>query len=329
MVDINLISIIQMRKTFKILCCLGIVMTYSINCHAQKINFKFATQAEAQKLLTSEDSYTNGWSQIDIDMRMQKENSQKAALIRFAGEQALEWQENEKKRFLQFAKEIEDSIAALQLQIPIPDEIILLKTTMQEEGGAGGYTRKNWIALGKAPIESPADHLVRGLLVHELFHVITRANPDFKRKIYSTISFNVLENNIEYPKDFLERRVSNPDVTYDSYATFTVNGQKENCTMNIYTDKTFKGQKLFECIHNIGFIPLDKQFKPKTKDGKTIIYPMKDISDFYEKIGYNTRYVIHPEEILAENFVIAVLNRKGVKSPGLTLKIQEALKKNK
>jgi len=42
---------------------------------------------------------------------------------------------------------------------------------------------------------------------------------------------------------------------------------------------------------------------------------MKHISGFYEQVGRNTGYIIHPEEILADNFALPTLAQKNVRSP--------------
>ena len=78
----------------------------------------------------------------------------------------------------------------------------------------------------------------------------------------------------------------------------------------------------------VGFVPYDEQMKPKQENGTTIVYPMEKISDFKEKIGENTQYIIHPEEILAENFVIAFIDQQSVPTPELKEKIRKILKGN-
>ena len=52
----------------------------------------------------------------------------------------------------------------------------------------------------------------------------------------------------------------------------------------------------------IGLIPLNEQFIPIQENGETIIIPIEQAEDLYEKIGKNTDYVINPEEVLADNF---------------------------
>jgi hypothetical protein len=37
------------------------------------------------------------------------------------------------------------------------------------------------------------------------------------------------------------------------------------------------------------------------------LLPLQAVSNFFEQVGKNTEYVIHPEEILADNFALLVL----------------------
>ena len=60
-------------------------------------------------------------------------------------------------------------------------------------------------------------------------------------------------------------------------------------------------------------------------DGKLIVYGMEDIEDFAQRVGKNTNYIIHPEEILAENFVLAFLDTPGVPTPELKDRVRKVL----
>ncbi len=53
---------------------------------------------------------------------------------------------------------------------------------------------------------------------------------------------------------------------------------------------------------------------------------MRDISGFFEKIGKNTNYIIHPEEILADNFSFMVLQKRNLPSPVIVKKLKKILK---
>jgi hypothetical protein len=42
--------------------------------------------------------------------------------------------------------------------------------------------------------------------------------------------------------------------------------------------------------------------KASLANGEPRLYRVREVSGFFEQIGRNTRYIIHPEEIMADNF---------------------------
>ena len=52
---------------------------------------------------------------------------------------------------------------------------------------------------------------------------------------------------------------------------------------------------------------------------------VKQVTGFYEQVGRNTQYIIHPEEILADNFADLVLQDRPVPSPEILKKMQDVL----
>ena len=60
------------------------------------------------------------------------------------------------------------------------------------------------------------------------------------------------------------------------------------------------------------------------------MYDQKQLPDYIKKVGENTNYLIHPEEILADNFAIMVLDKKPVQSKWVIDKMKPLLEnKNK
>jgi hypothetical protein len=49
------------------------------------------------------------------------------------------------------------------------------------------------------------------------------------------------------------------------------------------------------------------------------------ISGFFEQVGRNTQYIIHPEEILADNFALLILGEQNVPSPEVLEKMRKVL----
>lgn len=67
---------------------------------------------------------------------------------------------------------------------------------MQEEGGADAYTRKNWIAINENVLNNAQETQLKSLVAHELFHILTRYDLNFKKAVYQTIGFTVLDREI-------------------------------------------------------------------------------------------------------------------------------------
>lgn len=302
----------------------AVLLLLSLNCVAQ-INLRFVDAAEAAKLLATEDATTSQWSKFDYEARLGRQGGTKQELIDFITKQALDWTPTDKQIMQSAADALNRTINELHLNLPLPEEIKILKTTMAEEGGAGGYTRKDYIVI-EQHIEKFSAASAQYLLTHELFHILTRNNPDFRRRMYALIGFSIARQEFERPADLRDVLITNPDVNrFDSYATFTINGEKKQCAMLIYSSRPYEGGSFFSYL-TIGLVPL-KNGKPEQKDGKTLVHPISHASDFYEQVGRNTSYIINPEEILAENFAAVMLNRQQAKTPELYEKIKTELKK--
>ena len=56
-----------------------------------------------------------------------------------------------------------------------------------------------------------------------------------------------------------------------------------------------------------------------------VIDPKKEPA-FFEKVGKNTNYIIHPDEILADNFVHLVIGTKNLSTPRIIDEMRAALK---
>ncbi|CDC54034.1 putative uncharacterized protein [Phocaeicola coprophilus CAG:333] len=236
------------------------------------------------------------------------------------------WSDQEKEMITKVMNGLSEKLRKQKVSLQYPSEIILLKTSMKEEGNIPAYTRKNWIAVGEKALEKASAEELEQLMANEVFHILTRNNPEFRKAMYAVIGFKVAQHEILLPIDVQEKRISNPDFyTYDSYAPFTINGEKEECTMIIYTDRNYEGGELSQYL-KVGLVPLDEALIPKQKDGKAIIYSIDQAEDFHTLVGQNTPYTTNPEEIMAENFALAITGKKDVPNPELLQKTMEALK---
>lgn len=289
-----------------------------------KLSWHFADKEEGIQCRLSNEKYLNGLNQEDLNFRTQKKGATLEEFKEFSAAQVLEFTEEEKEFLDQCMKELEEHINQKGYQLPVQEDIIFIKTTMADEGGAGAYTHQNQIYLYE---DFCSDYFENKfsfeiLLAHEMFHCLTRQNPDFKAKIYGVIGAEVMEKEIEFPKEVREKLLSNPDVeSFDSYATFTINGEKKKCVVFPYLVRGFekKGDSFFDAVET-KLMPIDDTSK---------LYSVKEATDFWEVFGKNTDYILAIEETMADNFSYAVmLDKEEIKvfpNPEILQEIQKRI----
>jgi hypothetical protein len=114
------------------------------------IKIRFASKEEAQKLILGNTQYYNRLSQMDIDWRARKADATLDELIAFAQEQVSDFTENNMDVVMQCMSFIERQLDLLGCQLPVPDEIIFVKTNMKDESNASAYTTRNLIFLNES-----------------------------------------------------------------------------------------------------------------------------------------------------------------------------------
>lgn len=295
---------------------------------SDKFTLKFVDAKEAATMLSTHDKNTDNWGKFDIEARMGRKGATREQLLEKIRTYTRDFTAADKDTLVKAFNIFHDKLVEKGLALPLPDEFILVKTTMEEEGGAGAYTRENIICIGEDALKKQTAEQLLYLVAHETFHVLTRNNPDFRKAMYAVIGFNVLDREIDFPKDLTDRRISNPDVNrYDSYAMLTVDGVKGSYTMVIYSDKDYAGGSFFEYM-KIGLVPLDGAFEPVKRDGKTVVVPLERATDFYDLVGKNTGYVINPEECLADNFAFIFYDvKKDLPNPEISERMIDVIRR--
>ncbi len=294
--------------------------------------YEFADAKKGTELLMSNTEYYNNMTKADLEYRMQKKDATLEEYIELVEKQVLEFTKEEKELIDTAMKRIEDILVREGYTLPETDTINFVKTTMKEEGDVAAYTHKNDIYFGEDMLNyylttpEHAETYFPALILHELFHCITRNNPDFRRDMYEIINFTIAEKDFEILPEVRERMISNPDVgNCDAYATFTINGEKKDCYVLYLTTKDFEkeGERFLDNAATY-IVPIDS---PDT------LYTIEEVEDFWTVFGDNTSYVIAPEECLADNFYCAILfeekEYKDVEwpNPEILEKIQNLLKK--
>ncbi|MBR5745904.1 MAG: hypothetical protein IKX92_01440 [Clostridia bacterium] len=288
-----------------------------VSCEPQEpekqIPYRLAGKDEGRELLMNNEEYYAGFSQNDLDYKMQKSGAVMEEYLAFAAEQALDFTEEEAGFISACFTRMETALAENGCVLLPLEEVVVVKTTMKEECGAGGYTHGTVIFLGDTILKSAlkqaageGEAYITGLLWHELFHCLTRCNPGFRSDMYKLIHFTVGEEDFPIPPSVFEYHISNPDVErHDSYATFRIDGREIECFTDLVTKKHFEqpGDQFFDCF-TTALVPTD---------GTDVYYTPEQAENFYDVFGRNTGYVIDPEECMADNFSLAMVY--GMNSP--------------
>lgn len=204
-----------------------------------------------------------------------------------------------------------------------PDTLKLIKTKGRHYGDGVWYTRENCIII-------PADELGRRkttafttTMYHEVFHVWSRLNPEKSDKAYQLIGFQGIGyQSLRLPAALANRALFNPDgVDFAQKIMLTqTDGSQIPAVPVLYANHEgwTDAQKTFFAYVEFSLFQIAQQpdgsWQVLTKDdGLTSTLNMQEQPDFYRQIKDNTGYIIHPDEVLADNFAFIMQERNGQK----------------
>lgn len=212
---------------------------------------------------------------------------------------------------------VANRISDLGLAFSLPEDILLIKTTGWEEGGASGYTRENAIYLKQTSLS-------RHLLVHELFHVMSRFNPHRATNAYKLLGFEAVDE-IQYD-DLL--RISNPDAPFLRHSLgVTHHGIPINVCLVMRGSGAYYGGGFFSYVRK-KLLVLEEhggRLQPQVKERQLQFLDYHEVQGLYQQIGRNTGYNIHQEEVTAEHFDFLMSDRIGLPDQSLVSGLQQVL----
>lgn len=295
-----------------------------------KTTFVFATIDEGKKILSTKDDFVEGMSPFDRAARLKSDQEVSTEeILTHYGQNVRLWSDSEKQVVEAALVAVKPRLEALHL--PFPPTITLIKTTATFEGGAA-YTRGTAMILPKGCL-AKGDKVLQRLLVHELFHILTRTNPELRDRLYQVIGF-VKCNEIELPAELKLRKISNPDAIRNDHLIQVKSEGKEYRAIPVIFSRTLnydvnRGGEFFDYLQ-FRLLVVEpgawaSLFQPQLEEGKMKFLEVRQVQGFFEKVGKNTQYIIHPEEILADNFAILVCEIKNAPSPEIVAKLKQAL----
>ena len=308
-----------------------ISLTLSNTTFAKPLHLIFTSVVKGKEILLVRDEFIKQLSPFDKSARLkvQKDVTEKEFLV-FISRQVLSWRADEEKKVLIAIEKIKLGLAKFCLNFP--STIYLIKTTGKEEGNAA-YTRGQAIIIPQDRLESSQERLTH-LVAHELFHILSRYQKELREQLYQVIGFKKYNKHI-FPTDLEDQKITNPDAPRNFHWIRIKFKDNFFWAAPILFSKTKRydseqGDSFFQYLEfrlllvssTDGELPLisdEYDFK---------MVKVEEVSGFFDQIGRNTQYVIHPEEIIAENFVFIVLEENQLPSPKITGKIRKLLAKN-
>ena len=320
------------KEIFLWLCCalLSSICSGADVQFGNKATIHFASGSEGRKVLTAKDEFVRQMSPFDRSSRLKTDKPvTEAEYLAFIGKNVTEWSTEERQGVESALTKIAAGLRDWSL--PFPATIQLIRTTGAEEGKAA-YTRGTAVMIPKAELGKGPDYLTR-LICHELFHVLSRQNPGLRDELYAAIGFTRCED-LEFPRELTARKITNPDAPRnDHFIRLAIDGQTRPA-IPILLSRTeiydiTRRREFFEYLE-LKFVVVD--LNPGSGGPKVIyeksdpkLVELKAVSGFFEQVGRNTEYIIHPEEILADNFALLVLGKQGVQSPEVLEKMRAIL----
>jgi len=287
---------------------------------------EFASIEQARAVLGSRDEFVARLSPFDRAARVKSAGDvSEEQYLAFATAQGREWSNDEIARLTDAFAAIEPKLAELLPEVDAP--ILLVKTSGEEEGGAG-YTRANAVMMPQALAD---ERELQRLLAHEIFHVVSRSNPDLKRALYAAIGFEPC-GELALPPELAARKMTNPDAPVNEHCIDVQVDDAIVSGMPILLSR----QERFDAAAGVpffGYLTLSMALverdgavsRPVLRDGAPVLVPFNRVKGLVEQIGRNTGYVIHAEEILASNFELLVMGAPNAPSPDVLERIRTVL----
>jgi hypothetical protein len=303
------------------LCHADIPLRPGVACHFAEVN-------EGVRILTTRDDFIIRLSAFDRSARMKTDKSvSDEEFLAFLRANVSAWADEEKRTIKSAIDHIRPGLAALPLSFS--NVIYFVKTTGGEEGKAF-YTRDTAVVIPREQLKSSSEALEKAI-GHELFHILSRENPELRERLYATIGFYKCPE-IEFPARLKSRKITNPDAPRNDHFIRLQAAGHEILAVPVLFSSAEKydvspGGEFFQYLQ-FKFLVVEKtgesSFKTVIEGGQPKLLAPDQLSGFFEQVGRNTEYVIHPEEILADNFALLVRGDRAA-SPEILQKMKQVL----
>ena len=289
---------------------------------AQAQQFEFASQEQARGILGRQDAYVRSTAPFERSVLLKTEEAvSPERFARAIADTALDWSEEERRAFADVLARLQRFLAPMRWNAP--SSILLVKASDRLMGGFP-HTRANAIVLQEGMLRDalakPA--LMDYLMAHETFHVLTRADAELREELYNAIGFYACAS-ADLPAALAELRLTNPDEPERRYAIRLPRG--EVMPLVHFASHAIDATKGIRPYARTSWLPVERGAgKCRVRDERMTT---EELEGLYERVGRNTAYVIHPEEILADNFALLFRPAANAVSSDVLTRIERILRR--
>lgn len=279
------------------------------------LKLQLATPEQGQKLIL-DDNIGHFFRQVSaVDMALQMglpphEATEREVLLpryqQYLAQELLAFEPEEARLIQQL---MEEALELVGQALPglFTDTIRLAKIKGEAYGTSVYFTRGRTIFVPEQELFDDNRSLLP-VLIHELFHIYSRYHPAQRDSLYRIIGFEPVQKPVQLGRALASSLLLNPDGFELSHAIRLEDGKAYLPLLQADTAGwapqrpylSYLTFRLFPLLEMDGHLTVEElPLSPQASPG------------FNRQIGDNTHYIIHPDEILADNFVILVLQQSG------------------
>jgi hypothetical protein len=292
---------------------------------------RLASIEDGQAAIAAEDDFVRSLSRFDLQCRLGRTGKVSVEDWRtFTVGEVRPWEGEQIEAVTKSVKRLKERLDKLKL--PLPKTVLLVRTTGKEEGNAA-YTRGTAIMLPDKVLAYEPAQLDR-LLAHELFHIMSRNDRTLRSDLYSVIGFQTCPP-MALPPSLAPRKITNPDAPLVACYIELTDGERTYtgapvlyASANEYDPK--RGGTLFNYL-TFRLLVIEKRdgaWQAVMMGDQPVVIDPKKVPAYFDKIGKNTQYIIHPDEILADNFVHLVMGDQNLATPRIVERMGRMLGKS-
>jgi hypothetical protein len=287
--------------------------------------FRFASLEEARVILSASDAFIAASTPFDRAVRTRTAPPpSRSEFARFLADQARAWPAEERSALGTVLLGVDRRLSRFEASLPA--EIRLVRTTDQVEAGAP-HTRAGAIVLPASALAVSPSMLLHALF-HETFHLITQADPALRDELYSFIGFASCKT-LTLPDDLAQHLITNPDAPRSLHFIRVVAAGRGRSVVPLLVGRSDgpANPSLFESFQ-LRFLEVEpgaSACTPVRRAAGLAWFDVAELTGFFEQIGTNTQYILHPEEVLADTFALLMADRGQLRSPEIANAIERAL----